>query len=851
MSPTPENPDEFLPQFGLREFRSAQREVIAAVLEGRDCLCIMPTGGGKSLCYQLPALMLDGLTLVVSPLIALMKDQVDRLVEKGISATYINSTLTAAEQSERLDAMRQGNFRLVYVAPERFRSRAFVELVRHVGVSLLAVDEAHCISEWGHDFRHDYSRLGQYRQRIGAPPTIALTATATQDVQHDVTRQLALEDPAIFVAGFARDNLRYQVHHHNAASEKDETLDRLVRQLPGAGIIYASTRKGCELIAERVTVATGHPCGVYHAGLGPDERKQVQEAFMGGEVRVVAATNAFGMGIDKSDVRFVIHYNMPGTLEAYYQEAGRAGRDGEMSDCILLYSGNDRRIQEYFIESAYPDTSTIRKVYEFLTGQLADPIEITQQDLKDALELSISTEGVGTCERLLEKAGAISRLEPHRNLAIVQFNSDAPTLLDFLPSNAKNLRAMARAVEKTVGDLRHEPVYVMPQRLAEQSGLSSAAARKALGELCQLESFEYVPPFRGRAIHIQQPARPFAELEIDFTALNERREADYLKLQKMVDYSHCGQCRQLEILDYFGDTNGTACGNCDKCRGAPSDQELVPLEDDPTTRMVVRMALSGVARAKERYGKSTIAEMLFGSRSAKVRKLRLDQLSTFGRLDRLSKVDVARLLDGLLQAGWVEQFEREPRRPLMRLTDSGVRIMLEEDHAEARLPLQKHLLRKIRTNYATVAPPVDRPNCPAPSDEQAPPTPPDPPTQETPPAPQRQSDLPEESEAGIAASPQETATYDWTWHLFSNHGYSVRELAAIRNVSEDVICEQLIETHRRGGVVSLAQALPSEELSALQHCFDEGVRDATTLQEMLDPSVDKGKILLFLASQND
>ena len=361
MSVSGDNLDALLPRFGLSTFRPGQREVIATVLAGKDCLCVMPTGGGKSLCYQLPALALDGLTLVVSPLIALMKDQVDQLQARGFPVTFINSTLPVEEQYDRLDRVAAGEFRLAYVVPERFRSSRFLEAVRAVGLKLLAVDEAHCISQWGHDFRPDYARLGYFRRMLGNPTTIALTATATDVVRRDIVEHLALNEPRTFITGFARENLFYEVLSPRTDREKAEMLVKFLRETPGTGIIYASTRKRTEEVAEIIGQQTPRRAAVYHAGLPPDERRATQEAFMSGRCEVIAATNAFGMGIDKADVRFVVHYNLPGSLEAYYQEAGRAGRDGKPSRCVMLYHGGDRYIQEFFIENSYPGPDVIRE----------------------------------------------------------------------------------------------------------------------------------------------------------------------------------------------------------------------------------------------------------------------------------------------------------------------------------------------------------------------------------------------------------------------------------------------------------------------------------------------------------
>jgi RecQ family ATP-dependent DNA helicase len=324
----------------------------------------MPTGGGKSLCYQIPALALPHLTIVVSPLISLMLDQVDALVARGIAATYINSTLSVAEVDARLDAAEQGALKLLYLAPERFDSPRFRDRLARLRVSLLAVDEAHCISQWGHDFRPSYLRLGDARATLGCP-AIALTATATPEVRRDIERELRLRDPLVLTGGFDRTNLRWQVRTARDDAEKDSLFLEILRNRPrdGVSIAYASTRRAVDTLADLLNRAGIRAAG-YHAGIAGSERRRLQDAFMAEEAGVIVATNAFGMGIDKPNVRLVVHYHLPGTLEGYYQEAGRAGRDGEMADCVLLYSPRDRLTHEFMISQAHPPREVVEAVYE-------------------------------------------------------------------------------------------------------------------------------------------------------------------------------------------------------------------------------------------------------------------------------------------------------------------------------------------------------------------------------------------------------------------------------------------------------------------------------------------------------
>jgi ATP-dependent DNA helicase RecQ len=702
---TPIDADTLLPRFGLSEFRPGQKDVISAVLAGEDCLCVMPTGGGKSLCYQLPALAFEGLTLVVSPLIALMKDQVDQLQKLELPVTFINSTLSLAEQYERLERMAAGQYRLVYVVPERFRSTRFLESVKQAGLSMLAVDEAHCISQWGHDFRPDYARLGHFRRMLGRPTTIALTATATDAVRRDIVEQLDLHEPRTFITGFARPNLHYQVETPHGERQKIERLLRLIDQSPGSTIIYAATRKKTEEVADIVGRETGRATAAYHAGLLPEPRRAAQEAFMEGRVEIVVATTAFGMGIDKRDVRLVVHYNLPGTLEAYYQEAGRAGRDGKPSRCVLLFNASDRFIQEYFIQNAYPEREHVAQVYDFLRDQPDEVIELTQQQIKEQLSISIGSEGVGTCEQLLEGAGVLERMLAEQNMAAVRIDSDLPTLVDLLPKQARVQRTVLQAVERLLGPRRQELVPFHLRDLLRTLDMDTESVAHALHELNHVRGFTYVPPFRGRAIRMLRREAEFDELEIDFAALESRRAAELEKLNRMVRFALSPRCRQQEILEYFGDRSSARCGHCDNC-SQPGRTVSGASISDPAVLQPLRMVLSGVARAEQRFpvGKNLIAQMLCGSGSARLEKLHLNRLSTFGLLKHLTQQEVVALIDSLVAGGYLEQVELDARRPVLRLTPAGRELMLSKGDASFELPIPAHLLVRLRGGVANVPP---------------------------------------------------------------------------------------------------------------------------------------------------
>ncbi len=407
-------------RFGFATFRPGQEAVIRAVLAGRDAMAVMPTGQGKSLCYQLPATLLPGVTLVISPLIALMQDQVTAMKQRKIAAAAFHSSLTGIEKNRVMQELKERRLQLLYVAPERMQHEGFLRLLRSLWVSLLVVDEAHCISQWGHDFRPDYLKIGRLRQELTSPPCLALTATATARVQTDLCQRLSLRDPFRLVAGFRRTNLALSVHLSQARQDKLSTLGRLVRETEkGTILVYCATRRAVEEVA--AWLGQSHPSvGYYHAGLSDEERRMVHEEFRRGTVRILAATNAFGMGIDKSDVRLVVHFDIPGSLEAYYQEVGRAGRDGRPAACALLFHERDLATQEYFIEQASKDPegtdragrmkTLLQEMLGYVTTSSCRQLAILEYFSDDA-ELALGP--CGLCDRCIAPARQPSRSISH------------------------------------------------------------------------------------------------------------------------------------------------------------------------------------------------------------------------------------------------------------------------------------------------------------------------------------------------------------------------------------------------------------------------------------------------------
>lgn len=843
MNPTQLDLDSALQRFGLTSFRPGQREVISAIVAGNDCMCVMPTGGGKSLCFQLPSVIRPGLTIVVSPLIALMKDQVDALGQKGIPAALINSTLSLGEQTARLQDVAAGKFQLVYVAPERLRSPRFMEAIRATPIQLLAIDEAHCISQWGHDFRPDYARLGQFRQWLGDVQTVALTATATPRVRQDIVDVLRLSNPKQFMSGFARPNLDFGVVQRQSEREKDEQLEQFLKREPGSGIIYAATRKRCDSLVEMIQQKLKISVGAYHAGMQLEQRRAIQERFMRDDLRIIVATNAFGMGIDKPDLRFVIHYNIPGSLEAYYQEAGRAGRDSQQSQCVLLYSYQDRYIQEFFIDNNYPAREVIEKVYDFLVDRPEDPIELTHEEIRDALGLSVSSEAIGSSLQTIARTGVLERLETGGGLAMLRIESELPTLVDMLPKDATAKRKTLRVVERIVGQRRGEAVFVHPRWLTQELGMEREAMNRNLRELVKLKIIDFVPPFRGRAVHFLKQGVPFSELEIDFSALTKRKEAEYERLNQVVRYAQTPRCRQAAILDYFGDLAAADCGHCDRCLGAQgwpnlaqkmrdghsqcdtpaqlaqderggqsvanertiaSEQAVEPNNSSVARSVVGRPKLvewlsevhAAIDRTHGRLGKILIAQFLCGSNNAKVQKLRLHRLSGFGLLEGCRQTDAVELIDAFLSVGLLEQNEVNRNRPTVSVPQDLKRGVVARSALLARVCIHERLASRLES-LATLK-------------TKGPDT--------------KDSVLASESKTvsateSVRASepaplpPVEPEEWSWTWQLFID-GYTWTHVMAIRRKADLEIAGDLQIALKNGKNVQRAWLAAGQESSA-------------------------------------
>ena len=616
--------DSLRKHFGFEEFREGQQEVISTILSGNDAMVVMPTGSGKSLCYQLPAMMMEGATLVVSPLIALMKDQVDALHARGLPATFINSAITETEQRSRIESLRRGEYKLVYVAPERFRSPRFNAALRSVNISLFAVDEAHCVSTWGHDFRPDYLRLKQVIESLGNTRTLALTATATPYVRSDIIQQLGLKDPQTFVSGFDRPNLSIEVVHTQREREKISRIKRLASSHSGSGIIYASTRKAVEQVGSRLK-ELGLSVVTYHAGMSDGQRIKAQEDFMTGRKQMIVATNAFGMGIDKAEIRFVVHYQMPGSIEAYYQEIGRAGRDGLPSTCLLLFNYADKNTHDFFIDGSYPNGTLVREVYDALVSTGLKRIELSASELAKRAQQK-NEMAVNSALYLLERAGHIER-------TMVGPNRDE--------QGSRRSRTIFMLDDPPVSQLRTNQTDV-----ARRGDLERRKLREII-ELCYTEYCyrAYILDYFGDRHHARQCGT-------------------------------CGNCRP----------NQPASSDLHSFESSPSlsaetDNNPHPLNADELLR--VRKILACAKRMKGRFGKRVLAATLRGSASRVVLNAHLNELSTYGLLKDMPQDFILIFIEALVSAGCLSVTKGQ--YPTVSITELGNRVMLEKEQVQLRL----------------------------------------------------------------------------------------------------------------------------------------------------------------------
>jgi len=558
--------DVLLSYWGHTAFRASQEEIINSLLEGKDTLAILPTGGGKSVCFQVPAMILEGCCLVISPLIALMEDQVQRLQEMDIPAMAIMSGMSYQDTENALDACMNEELKFLYVSPERLETRAFRERLRSLPIALIAVDEAHCISQWGYDFRPSYLHIAKIREYLPRIPVIALTASATEKVKEDIAGKLIMKNPRVFMTSFARKNLRY------AAEKCDDKINRilqLLRTIEGTGIIYCRTRRRTKEISDLLQ-QHGISCDFYHAGLNQENRKEKQETWIIGHTRIIACTNAFGMGIDKPDVRMVIHADMPDCLENYYQEAGRAGRDGKTAHAFLLY--RETEIQEMLLlpNTRFPDLKTIRKVYHALANYHQVPTGMGQGkyfdfEMEDFMEkFKLNMNEVVYSLQALKQEQIISYLERVYMPSTVQFISDKASIQDF-ENGYPAYEPLVKALLRNYAGVFDIAVRISEMKLSWLLKRDLITIHEQLATLHRAGIIAYHPKKETPQICYLQDRIKADELNIDHESYFKRKKEFTQRIEKMIEYAKSKTCRSAFIGRYFGDLEITACGNCDAC----------------------------------------------------------------------------------------------------------------------------------------------------------------------------------------------------------------------------------------------------------------------------------------------
>ncbi|MCX6148242.1 MAG: ATP-dependent DNA helicase [Candidatus Kapabacteria bacterium] len=656
--------------FNFSAFRTGQEEVINSLLNGNDTLVVMPTGGGKSICYQIPAIVSDGCAIVISPLIALMKDQVDALNNRGIPSVYINSTLDQATLYETLHNAIEGQYKLIYVAPERLDNRNFLNMLREIKISFIAIDEAHCISEWGHEFRPAYLNIKNIFQHIDRLPVIALTATATPDVQNDIANILQMKTANRFVKGFDRPNLSYKTEF---CLDKSKRLYELCKeQKTGSTIIYCGSRKRVDTYSEQLR-DKGLKVDSYHAGLADNFRSIVQDNFISDKTKIIIATNAFGMGIDKSDVRRVIHLDLTATLEAYYQEAGRAGRDGANSDCILLYHPSDRDLQDYFIYSNYPNLKDIEKTYNALYNVFETPMgakeynTIITEPIKIANSVGISIHLFNSCFAFLEKNKIVRKNSTSSKASLKILSSRDRVKEYFQNTTEKRQNVLGSLLRGITSDVFSSYVDLDLIKFSYKYSIDLVDLKEVLEDLDFSGILDYKPDGMVGGITLLVERSNFSNLEIDFELYEKKKARAIRKLDSIQDYASTLDCKRNYILDYFQESKTEEnCNHCSSCLGTKTADLNMNAREEFYTQSI----LSAVFELDGNFGRNLVSEYLYGDKSKKILHYSMQDMSNFGILKERPLKEILNRIDKLMFQGLINSSGTD--KPTILLSKKGL-----------------------------------------------------------------------------------------------------------------------------------------------------------------------------------
>ena len=632
--------------FGYESFRPGQKEIISAIINGKDVLAVMPTGAGKSLCYQIPALLSENFSIVISPLISLMKNQVDVLNKKKTIAGFINSSLDFRETEQVFNQIVRKEIKLLYISPEKLENIEFVKRIKALEPKYLFIDEAHCISEWGHSFRPSYRKISFFKNYIGFPNISAFTATATPVVRNDIISQLEMKEAKVFVYGFERENISLNVIKTH---RKRDQLVKILNEKNLPAIIYTATRKKSEAVADFLRY-NKIDCRFYHAGLTPELRRVIQDDFLSGRAKIIVATSAFGMGIDKKDVRSVIHYDIPGTIENFYQEFGRAGRDGNDSETYLLFDNKDISIQEHFINNSHPTKEQIRFVYDALANSAKIAVNaITDKKIpvdKNFMKImrgeKISRGLLSSALSILEEAGYIKHNSDYEQNHFVKILYDKTNLRKYIDSLHNNL--LKDLILLIVRDLG-ETVFRNPTKinLSQFTQLLKIQEKQLIENLEFLDSIgllSYEKPSGYSSVQLTTERILAKNLRIDYNKINKMREFELDKLDAMINYVHTKECRFKYILDYFGEvTENYKCGKCDNCLNINHQTGIL-------TDFIKEAIMQTLRESGGRLKKSRLLPILTGKTELSGAR----KFSTFGRCAHYSKQEIEDAISELINS---------------------------------------------------------------------------------------------------------------------------------------------------------------------------------------------------------
>ncbi|MBA4251248.1 MAG: hypothetical protein C0425_08240 [Chlorobiaceae bacterium] len=851
--------------FGHKSFRPGQKEIIEAIIENKNVLAVLPTGAGKSLCYQLPALILNNFSIVISPLIALMKDQVDSLNKTDEVAAFINSSQEYYETETVFRKLSEGKIKLLYLAPERLESVGFSEKIKNLKPNYLFVDEAHCISEWGHNFRPSYRKIVDFIEYVGIKKVSGFTATATPEVIKDIVTQLKMKEPKIFVRGFERENLSINVFITN---KKKEKLLEILRLNDKPAIIYSSSRRVTEELSDFLNlnkISTSY----YHAGLNSSQRKKIQENFINDKSPVIVATNAFGMGIDKKDIRTVVHYNLPGSIENYYQEIGRAGRDGKEASTFLLFDQSDISIQEFFINSANPDKELVTKIYNSICNyakisigeKSAKEIPINIDYLTVTTKREITKGLLSSTLRILENSGYIKILSEFDKKDKLVFLYDQEMLKSFVKktNDEEKKNIIMILLREFGGAIFNAKTNISIAGLAIETGLPEDRLSENLLELHKKGIVEFEKSFTDDAILLKSERVKGSDLKINSVKLNEIYFNSRKKLDEIINLAYAQECRFKVILQYFGeDVTNYKCGKCDNCN---VDNRL-PFS---TYEYLEELVLRTVYESKEALRERDIVNILLG----KTNSQKLKDVPTFSSGANYSKKDLTIVLRKAIETNHLKKDILSETK--IYLTNKGKDLLLAkgviqeteiESNYEETLALY-HQLKEVRTKVGIK---FNQPNYLIISDEIL--------QEISRNKPEsitelykikginertltkigneiieciKNYDLFHSSSSDISQEKQKLPTNLIETQKLVTQNYSLKEIAELRNQSMPIISMQIESIIEIFPETDITYLIEKEKLEKINNATSKGLKDLKTIKSILPQNIEFAEIRIALA----